>query len=504
VPTPATPRAPTVVRLTLRPCYRAATEPVDVTHEELIDRLAAHRTLSGVPREQLAWIAAHGQFRRYAEGQTLALTGEPIVEMYAVLTGCFSIRVQRDSGWRKVMQWRAGDVSGLLPYSRLKASPGDNRTDEVTEVVAVHRDSFPEMIRECHELTTVLVHEMLDRARHFRSSDLHDEKLASLGRLAAGLAHELNNPASAAARSAAVLLERMPSLEAAFHGLGGLRLSPDEMAAFNGLRRHRIAGGPPPMLSAIARAEREEAIADWLERHDVDAGAAESLAETSLTVEALDELASAIRGPSLGAVLTALGASCTTWRLVLDVERAATRVHELVAAVKGFTYMDQAAVPTPVDVARGLADTLVILRSKARQKSVRLNADLADDLPPVDGYGGELNQVWANLVDNAIDAVAEGGSVEVSARREGDTVVVRVVDDGPGIPASLRARIFEPMFTTKPPGEGTGLGLATARSLVTRHEGEIEVDSRPGRTEFRVTLPAGAPAAGRAGPPRPP
>jgi len=457
----------------------------------LIERLAAHRTLGAAPREQLAWVAEHGELREYPVGLTLFRTGERLAELFVVLSGRFSIHVQRGAGWRKVMEWRGGDVSGLLPYSRMTSTPGDSRTEEPTEVVAVHRDLFPELTRNCHELTAILVHVMLDRARHFRSSDLHDEKLASLGRLAAGLAHELNNPASAAARSAEVLLERMPSFEAAFRALGAVSLSEAELAAFSELRTQCLAGGPPPLLSPLELAEREEALAAWLARHGVDQAAAESLAETGLTMPALDALAGVLGGQSLGAVLMALAASCATRRLTSDIERAASRVHELVAAVKGFTYMDQATVPKPVDVARGLSDTLTILRSKAKSKSVRLSAEVEPDLPTVDGFGGELNQVWANLIANAIEAVADGGSVEVSARRQGDAIVVRVLDDGPGVAADLRERIFEPFFTTKPAGDGVGLGLAITRRLIDQHEGELDVDSVPGRTEFRVTLPLG-------------
>jgi len=457
----------------------------------LIERLAAHRTLGAAPREQLAWVAEHGELREYPVGLTLFRTGERLAELFVVLSGRFSIHVQRGAGWRKVMEWRGGDVSGLLPYSRMTSTPGDSRTEEPTEVVAVHRDLFPELTRNCHELTAILVHVMLDRARHFRSSDLHDEKLASLGRLAAGLAHELNNPASAAARSAEVLLERMPSFEAAFRALGAVSLSEAELAAFSELRTQCLAGGPPPLLSPLELAEREEALAAWLARHGVDQAAAESLAETGLTMPALDALAGVLGGQSLGAVLMALAASCATRRLTSDIERAASRVHELVAAVKGFTYMDQATVPKPVDVARGLSDTLTILRSKAKSKSVRLSAEVEPDLPTVDGFGGELNQVWANLIANAIEAVADGGSVEVSARRQGDAIVVRVLDDGPGVAADLRERIFEPFFTTKPAGDGVGLGLAITRRLIDQHGGELDVDSVPGRTEFRVTLPLG-------------
>jgi len=463
--------------------------------EKLIERLAAHRTVGAAPRAELAWVASHGRLVKYPAGHTLFRTGEAIAELSIVLAGRFSIRVHRGSVWRKVMEWRDGDVSGFLPYSRMTATPGESRTDEPTEMVLVHRDLFPEMIRECHELTAILVHVMLDRARHFRSSDLQDEKLASLGRLAAGLAHELNNPASAVVRSAEVLVERMPAAEAAFRTFGGVRLSQAELATFDELCRQCVGDARQHLGSPLEQAERHEALADWLERHGLDRAAAETLAETGLALPALDAAAGALGAEALGAALPALAASCGTRRLASDIQRAASRVHELVAAVKNFTYMDQATVPKPVNLARSLSDTLTILRAKAKSKSVRLSAEVEPDLPTIDGFGGELNQVWSNLIDNAIDAVNDGGSVEVSARRQNGAVVVRVVDDGPGIPPEVRDRIFEPFFTTKAQGDGTGLGLAIARTLVGQHEGEIEVESRAGRTEFRVTLPAGAPAS---------
>jgi signal transduction histidine kinase len=214
-----------------------------------------------------------------------------------------------------------------------------------------------------------------------------------------------------------------------------------------------------------------------------------------VTIELLDRAAGMLTPEKLKAVLAALAAGCATRQLALDIESAATRVHELVAAVKGFTYMDQATTPKPVDVARGLGDTIAVLRSKAKSKSVKLVAEIEPGLPSVLGLGGELNQVWANLLANAIEASPSGAVVTVGAARRDGSVVVRIVDDGPGIPADLRHRIFEPFFTTKPVGEGTGLGLAITRNLVTQHSGEIEVDSRPGRTEFRVVLPLSDAAA---------
>jgi signal transduction histidine kinase len=242
--------------------------------------------------------------------------------------------------------------------------------------------------------------------------------------------------------------------------------------------------------SPIERADREDAIADWLRRHGADVNAAEALAESAITLEALDRLAEALQGEALQAALQWLVAGCATYQLASEIETAASRIHHLVAAVKGFTYMDQATMPKPVDVGRGLADTLAVLNGKARSKSVAVSLDVEADLPLVPGFGGELNQVWANLVDNALDAAK--GQVAVTASRQGHSVVVRVTDDGPGLPPEIRERIFDPFFTTKPVGQGTGLGLDIARRVVLRHQGEIEVDTRLGRTEFRVTLPIDA------------
>jgi signal transduction histidine kinase len=391
------------------------------------------------------------------------------------------------------MEWRGGDVAGTLPYSRMRGSPGETHVLEPTELLGLGRSHFRDLARDCHELTAILVHVMLDRARHFRSSDLHEEKLASLGRLAAGLAHELNNPASAVARNAAALVERLPDTEAAFRTLGGIRLSPAELEVYLELRDRCLAAGEIGLRSPLDQAERIEALGDWLEQHGLERSVAEALAETELDLERLEAAATVLPGEALVAALGALAAGCGTRRLAHDIERAASRVHELVAAVKGFTYMDQARTPKPVDLARGLADTLTVLRAKAKARSVQLRSEVEPGLPAIVGFGGELNQVWANLIDNAIDAAPVGGHVEVSAARSGSGVVIRIVDDGPGVPDEVRERIFEPFFTTKPVGEGTGLGLVIARSLVRQHLGEIEIESRAGRTELRVILP-GVPA----------
>jgi len=466
---------------------------VKATSVDLVDRLGDHALLRDVPREQIAWVAAHGRLRQLAAGEVLYARGDTVEGANLVLSGHLAIHVDRGAGRRKVMEWRGGDVSGVLPYSRLVAIPGDVVAEEPTELVIVPREHFPEMIRQCHELTAVFVHVMLDRARHFTSSDLHDEKLMSLGKLAAGLAHELNNPASAIARSAKGLAARLAGVEQASRALGGAGLTAPQLAALSEVQEICLATPVTSVRSPLERADREDAIVAWLEQHGADVAAAEPLAETAVTLEALDRLAAVLSRETLDAALRWIASGCAARGIAWEIERAASRIYDLVAAVKGFTRMDHATVPEAVDVGRGLTDTLAVLQAKARAKSVGVTVTVEAGLPRVQGFGGELNQVWLNLIDNALDAVAAAGRVEVTAARGGGSVVVRVVDDGPGIPADIQGRIFDPFFTTKQVGEGAGLGLDIVRRLVQRHSGEIDVDTRPGRTEFRVSLPVTVP-----------
>jgi signal transduction histidine kinase len=387
------------------------------------------------------------------------------------------------------MEWREGDITGLMPYSRLVAPPGDVKAEAPTEVVTVDRADLPEMIAECHELTAALVHIMVDRARVFTSSYLHDDKMVSLGKLAAGLAHELNNPAAALARSAKSVRGTLEESQLAAMELGAACLNDDQRSALERARQNLKS------LTFVARSpleqeDRQEMFERWLKDRNVATSPAETLADTTLTIESLNELASAIPREALPAAIGWIAADASTRRLAREIQEASTRIYELVAAVKGFTHMDRVNVAEPVDIAAGLKNTIIILTSKARARSARISLDVADSLPHVRGLGGELNQVWSNLVDNALDAVKEGGLIDITAKTEGNKVVVRVVDSGSGIPADILPRVFDPFFTTKPVGSGTGLGLDIVRRIVVRHSGDVEVESRPGRTEFRVILPA--------------
>jgi signal transduction histidine kinase len=469
-----------------------------LTTPSLLQRLSAHRTIGAVPEGEIAWVAAHGVLRQLDSGIVLTSKDGQVEGLHIVLAGHLTIHVDRGAGRRKIMEWHGGDVTGLMPYSRLVAPPGNVIAEEPTEVLTVGRKDIPEMIRECQELTAILVHVMLDRARHFTSSYLHDEKLVSLGKLAAGLAHELNNPAAAIVRSAGAISSSVTKADAASRALGSLRLKHEDNAAIDRVRQRCLAGVGQPVLSPLEQEDRENAIARWLDGHGVDGAAAEALAETNITVEMMEQLAASMNREALTAALQWIAADCATNRLTSEIQEASLRISDLVAAIKGFTEMDRSSVPEPVDIARGLANTMTVLRAKAKGKSAGMSMNVEDALPAVNGFGGELNQVWANLVDNALDAAGEGGRVELKANRERGAVIVRVIDNGPGIPPEIRDRIFDPFFTTKPVGQGTGLGLDIVRRLLQRHSGQIEVDSSPGRTEFRVILPAAEGSAGSA------
>lgn len=456
--------------------------------DDLVRRLSEHKMLEQVPREELEWLATHGTFRMLNPGDVLSTKGEPVSGLFVILSGHISIYVDRGGGRNKLLEWRGGDISGMLPYSRLLRPPGNSLAEEPSEILSIPRECLQELTRECPETTTILVHLMVDRSRAYTSSSLHDEKMISLGKLSAGLAHELNNPVAAMERSAVLLETRLREVEEATMVLGASSLTTEQLKAINEMRAC-LSNCPIGVLSPIQHAEREDELADWLDSHSVDSKIAEALADTAVTVDALDRMAAIVSGSTLEAVLRWQAAVRSAREITSEIQEAAMRVSGIVTAIKGFTHMDQATVAEPVDLESSLSNTVAVLRSKARMKSVSVAIDLEPGLPRVRGFVGELNQIWANLLDNALDAVPQSGKVEVSARRNRQQVRVSVRDNGPGIAPEVVNSIFDPFFTTKPVGKGTGLGLDIVRRLVIHNEAEIEVYSVPGNTEFQVTLP---------------
>lgn len=457
--------------------------------QDLIDRLAEHRTLTPVPRAELEWLAAHGAIRKLDTEDLLSIKGRRVDSLYIILSGHLALYVDRGAGPIKIMEWREGGITGILPYSRMVAAPGNVVALAPAEIFAVPQEFLGEMIRECSAITSVLVHIMLDRSRLFTSNELQNEKMMSLGKLSAGLAHELNNPASAIERCAAMLEDRLEDVQSATRDLTSTTLSDAQIAAVDAVRLSCLEKPKHGVLSPLERLDREEAISAWLSKHGLDTANAERLADTEVSFEALEQLVASVERPVLNAALRWAAAGCAVASLTSRIQDSAMCISSLVTAIKGFTHMDQANVAEPVDLATSLDHTVTVLKSKAREKSVVVCLKLEAELPKVLGFAGELNQVWGNLIDNALDAVNDGGRVEVSAFRESRGVVVQIRDDGPGVSPEIRDRVFDPFFSTKPMGQGNGLGLDIVRRLVLHNDGAIEFESRPGQTDFRVKLP---------------
>ena len=317
------------------------------------------------------------------------------------------------------------------------------------------------------------------------------ERLATLGRLSAGMAHELNNPTAVARQAAEQLKTSIVQLERAKFALGEADLSNEQHELITKLEEEaRIRAKKPSELDPIARSDLEDDLEAWLEQIGVEDPwqHASILVSMGLCAAELGELTASFDDDVTPTVIDYFGSRFTAYTLLQEIGHGTERIAEIVKALKGYSYMDQAPIQA-VDVREGLNDTLVMLSSKLRE-GIKVDLELAEDLPPIQGYGSELNQVWTNLIDNAIGAMNSKGALELKAYQDEDWVIVEVADNGPGIPADVQEKIFDPFFTTKAPGEGTGLGLNISHGIIVeKHGGQISVNSKPGATRFTIKLP---------------
>ena len=455
---------------------------------DLIERLKSFPRLENIPLKELRWLKEHGQFAKYEAGTIVGPKGQPVRKLWIILSGKVAIRVDRGVGPKLVAVWGQGEVTGMLPYSRMKGPPGDNYIEEKAEVLAIDVEIFPRMINQCPSFTAYTVHSMLDRVRNFNTSDLQDEKMTSLGKLSAGLAHELNNPASATVRGAKQILSDLTKMDFASRKFGAANLSEEQLTRLENIRTASLYESEKSPLSPIQKSDLQDQITDWLDCQQLNLAFAPPLVDMSINLDDLDNLLETLPAEALDVTLEWLITSFTTHSLAAEIENTATQVYKVVDAVKKFTYMGAVAEREFVDVEPGIRDALSVLMAKTKSKSAVIALEFGTNIPRVYANGGDLNQVWFSLLDNAIDAISSSGKIRIKAFKELKRVIICIIDDGPGIASDMLSRIFDPFFTTKAPGKGTGLGLDITRRLLRRYHGDITVQSQPGQTEFRVSL----------------
>ena len=444
-----------------------------------------------LPAEDLARLCQMVEEVRLTTGEILFHEGSVADKAYVLYEG--ELEVFRLVDGRKVFidtQNKPGTVIGEMALLEETTRLASLRAQRDSLLLSLDHNQIQELLVLSPTAAKIMLHTLSRRWRALEAQVQHNERMAQLGTLTAGMAHELNNPAAAVVRGSGQLQALIGRAEEARAALDRLQLTDEQQAYVIKLAKQiQTTAVAPLILDPLSRSDREEGIENWLDDQAIANGweLAPTLANLGLEPPHLTDLAALFTTTQLPILLSWAEVSYSAQSLIHEITQGAGRIAEIVKALKSYVYLDQAPLQN-IDIHAGLNNTLIILRSKLKP-NITIKQEYDPHLPGIMAYGSELNQVWTNMIDNAIDALADGGEITIRTRQEGAQVVVEIEDNGPGISDTQRTKIFDPFFTTKSPGQGTGLGMTISYNIVARHNGEINVSSEPGRTIFQVRLP---------------
>ena len=460
-----------------------------------INELAAVSLFEHLREDQLQWLSEHSEDVTAEPGDYLFREGDPADYFYVVLDGEVQITKNAANGEIVLNTHKPGSFSGEVPLLSGTPYVASARAVVHSKLIRLDSQSFREMFAICPVVVGKLFGQLQWRIQTTESLARQREKMSALGVLAAGLAHELNNPAAAARRAASQIRDTFEQVQPLLVEVSR-QLETDQFDALMVMKQEAAEVlRSPSQLDALTQSDREDEIGSWLDDQEIEDGwdLAPTLVSAGFVVDKLESLLDVVGADALPAALKWLSASLGASSLVNEVEQSTKRISELVKAVKSYSYMDQAPLQE-IDVHDGIEDTLTIMGHKLRERRVNIVRNYDRSISRITAYGSELNQVWTNIIDNAIDAMRDGGQITIRTWGDNEDVWVELADTGPGIPDDIQSRIFEPFYTTKGVGKGTGLGLDIAhRVVVDRHHGEIKLLSKPGETRFQIRLPINDP-----------
>ena len=459
-----------------------------------VEQLRNIVALKDLPTDLLQWILEHSEYKEFDEGAVLSETGKPIDSLWLIVEG--KGKFYLDVNGKLVHYYtfennsETGGVGGILPYSRLKKAPGYTYAEGKLKVFLLHKKYFKELEKLNPELVQRLIGYMTERARSFATLKLQHEKVSALGQIAAGIAHELNNPSAAIARISTelwnIIKQNYELTESLLHNnvkpeiIQNLRSTAEKKSTVEKTKS-----------SLSQKLEQEDDISHWLRENNYseNQNAAETFAESGFTKDDLNNILITTGKDSSGIVIRWLENFLTSKKFINDLENSSVRITKLVNAIKSHVRMDRTNDTEHSNIHSDIEDSLTLLGYKLREKNITVKKIFCENMCVVEAYIGELNQVWTNLIDNAVFAMDKKGTLTIETICDEHFITVNIIDNGKGIPKENLSRIFDPFFTTKKMGEGTGIGLDLVMRIVKKHNGEIKVSSEPGKTMFTVQIP---------------